>query len=150
MLTKYKFKVNESYDCWYASGLSKIEIYQDDYFGCQGNDPSAVEMIRRYYILSTRMLNSRLSRKKMPSELGWGLIIGTTSGFFSSLIWAALFKMIQPTIFWFLRVTGLAMGALFHRLVVGRALFLLAYFSIVGWLTIEYGKRLGIPLLLKN
>ncbi|RVW93706.1 hypothetical protein CK203_043407 [Vitis vinifera] len=50
-LTKDKFKVNETYDCWYASGISKVSIYQDSFFSCQAKEPSTIEMIRRYSIL---------------------------------------------------------------------------------------------------
>ncbi|GAB2273269.1 hypothetical protein Dimus_008069 [Dionaea muscipula] len=148
MLTKNMFKVNESYDCWYASGLTKVDIYQDNYFGCQVNEPSAVEMLRRYYILSTRMLNSWFSTPKLASGMGWGMVVGAASGFFSSVASVGLFKMIQPLILLLLRAAGAMIAALFRRLALGQAFFLLAYFSIVGWLTIQYCKRLGLPLLL--
>ncbi|XP_073263973.1 uncharacterized protein [Populus alba] len=57
-LTKDKFKVNKTYDCWYTSGISKVSLYRDDLFSCQAKDPSQVEMIKRYFILSKEMLHS--------------------------------------------------------------------------------------------
>ncbi|KAF3953236.1 hypothetical protein CMV_021300, partial [Castanea mollissima] len=50
-LTKDKFKVNRTYDCWYQSGISKVSLYHDGFFSCQAKDPSTIEMIRRYSIL---------------------------------------------------------------------------------------------------
>ncbi|KAB5573790.1 hypothetical protein DKX38_000984 [Salix brachista] len=50
-LTKDKFKVNKTYDCWYTSGIVKVSLYRDDIFSCQAKDPSQVEMIKRYFIL---------------------------------------------------------------------------------------------------
>ncbi|OMO89318.1 hypothetical protein CCACVL1_07918 [Corchorus capsularis] len=49
-LTKDKFKVNETYDCWY-SGMSKVKLYNDGFFSCQAKDPSTMEMIKRYLII---------------------------------------------------------------------------------------------------
>lgn len=50
-LTKHMLKVNETYDCWYTSGRSKVEIFHDSYFGCQAKDPSLSEMMKRCSIL---------------------------------------------------------------------------------------------------
>ncbi|CAH9086069.1 unnamed protein product [Cuscuta epithymum] len=50
-LAKDRFKVNETYKCWYTLGISKIDIYEDGFFGCQAKDPSTVEMSIRYIIL---------------------------------------------------------------------------------------------------
>ncbi|KAB1216252.1 hypothetical protein CJ030_MR4G007923 [Morella rubra] len=50
-LIKDKFKVNRTYDCWYTSGVSKVSLYHYGLFSCQAQDPSTVEMIRRYSIL---------------------------------------------------------------------------------------------------
>uniref|UniRef100_A0A6N2NAN1 Uncharacterized protein n=1 Tax=Salix viminalis TaxID=40686 RepID=A0A6N2NAN1_SALVM len=50
-LTKDRFKVNKTYDCWYTSGISKVSLYRDDLFSCLAKDPSQVEMIKRYFIL---------------------------------------------------------------------------------------------------
>ncbi|KAJ0052285.1 hypothetical protein Pint_02588 [Pistacia integerrima] len=50
-LTKDKFKVNETYECWYTSDVSRVSLYHDGFFSCQAKEPSAVEMFRRYSIL---------------------------------------------------------------------------------------------------
>ncbi|KAL6578671.1 hypothetical protein OROMI_008887 [Orobanche minor] len=56
-LTKDKFKVgirnsvNGTYECWYTLGISKVNINHKGLFDCPAEDPSTVEMIKRYYIL---------------------------------------------------------------------------------------------------
>ncbi|KAG6397186.1 hypothetical protein SASPL_143351 [Salvia splendens] len=64
-LTKDKFKlsefvpfsswilrdVNETYECWYTLGISKVNMNNDGLFNCQAEDPSTVEMLKRYSIL---------------------------------------------------------------------------------------------------
>ncbi|KAG8486502.1 hypothetical protein CXB51_019861 [Gossypium anomalum] len=49
-LTKDKFKVNETYDCWYISGTPTVKLYNDGFFSCQAKDPSLIEMMKRYLI----------------------------------------------------------------------------------------------------
>ncbi|KAK4846611.1 hypothetical protein QYF36_019834 [Acer negundo] len=63
-LTKHKFKVNETYDCWYTPGISKVILYRDGFFSCHAKDPSTIEMVRRYLILSTKILQSWFSSKR--------------------------------------------------------------------------------------
>ncbi|GAB4857932.1 hypothetical protein Ancab_015837 [Ancistrocladus abbreviatus] len=150
LLTKDKFKVNESYDCWYTSGLSKVDIYQGNYFSCQVKDPPSIEMINRYFLLSTRVLHSWLSGQDIASGVGWGMIVGACSGFFASTISVGLFKMLQSIIFWLPQGGVLMMVSLIHRMRLCRVFFLLIYFSIVGWLTVQYGKNLGIPVTSVN
>ncbi|PPR94588.1 hypothetical protein GOBAR_AA26087 [Gossypium barbadense] len=50
-LTKDKFKVNETYDCWYILGTPTVKLYNDGFFSCQAKDPSLTEMMKRYLIL---------------------------------------------------------------------------------------------------
>ncbi|MQL75681.1 hypothetical protein Taro_008065 [Colocasia esculenta] len=50
-VTNSKFKVNETYECKYALGTFKADIYPDHLFNCQAEDPSVVEMMRRFSIL---------------------------------------------------------------------------------------------------
>ncbi|KAJ6701447.1 hypothetical protein OIU74_012750 [Salix koriyanagi] len=107
-LTKDKFKVNKTYDCWYTSGIVKVSLYRDDIFSCQAKDPSQVEMIKRYFILFEEMLHSSLVQKKQKASY-WRMFSHTNIVFFK------------------------------------RTCFLVAYFSFMGWLTIQYGKRLGLP-----
>ncbi|KAL6530840.1 hypothetical protein OROGR_014700 [Orobanche gracilis] len=55
-LTKDKFKVNGTYECWYTLGISKVNINHNGLFDCPAEDPSTVEMIKRYYILVYRSI----------------------------------------------------------------------------------------------
>ncbi|KAE8713752.1 hypothetical protein F3Y22_tig00110206pilonHSYRG00421 [Hibiscus syriacus] len=41
-LTKDKFKVNETYDCWYNLGISTVKLYDDGFFICQAKGPSSI------------------------------------------------------------------------------------------------------------
>ncbi|GFP79348.1 hypothetical protein PHJA_000078300 [Phtheirospermum japonicum] len=50
-LTKDKFKVNGTYECWYTLGISKVNINHKGLFDCPAEYPSTFEMIKRYYIL---------------------------------------------------------------------------------------------------
>ncbi|ERN15649.1 uncharacterized protein LOC18443940 [Amborella trichopoda] len=50
-LTKNQFKVNETYACKYTPGASKVDIYGDGLFNCHREDPSAFELMRRFYNL---------------------------------------------------------------------------------------------------
>ncbi|GAB4834821.1 hypothetical protein Ancab_033089 [Ancistrocladus abbreviatus] len=140
------FKVNESYNCWYTAGLSNVDIYQDNYFGCQVKEPSSIEMIRRSFILSARMFYAWLSSQDIANGMGLGMIAGAASGFLTSIISVGLFKMLQPMIVWLTRTGGAKMISVARQMLLSRVFFLLAYFSIVGWLAIQYGKKLGIPV----
>ncbi|KAK5812869.1 hypothetical protein PVK06_028312 [Gossypium arboreum] len=60
-LTKDKFKVNETYDCWYILGTTTVKMYNDGFFSCQAKDPSLTEMMKRYLILSIKILKSWFS-----------------------------------------------------------------------------------------
>ncbi|XP_021851603.1 uncharacterized protein [Spinacia oleracea] len=84
--TKHMLKVNETYDCWYTSGRSKVEIFQDSYFGCQAKDPSLSEMMRRYSILFTKMMQSWLSGQLKPQRMRWEWILGVIGGILTSMI----------------------------------------------------------------
>ncbi|KAB5564306.1 hypothetical protein DKX38_004360 [Salix brachista] len=146
-LTKDRFKVNKTYDCWYTSGISKVSLYRDDLFSCLAKDPSQVEMIKRYFILSKQMLHSSSPawKKGKASYWRWETIAGVIAGFSTSIITISFIKILQyikplP------RVTSVArMFSRANLVFFKRACFLVAYFSFMGWLTIQYGKRLGLP-----
>ncbi|KAF9685617.1 hypothetical protein SADUNF_Sadunf03G0073200 [Salix dunnii] len=145
-LTKDKFKVNKTYDCWYTSGISKMSLYRDDLFSCQAKDPSQVEMIKRYFILSKEMLHSSpVWKKGKTSYWRWETIAGVIAGFSTSIITIIFIKISQYIKSW-PRVTSVArMFSRANLVFFKRACFLVAYFSFMGWLTIQYGKRLGLP-----
>ncbi|KAL2517288.1 hypothetical protein Adt_13535 [Abeliophyllum distichum] len=95
-LTKNKYKVNETYGCWYTLGISKVHIYQDGLFNCHAKDPSTVEMLRRYSILFARILKSWLAGEGSIRIQRWDLIAGLVTGFSTSLISITLVGLIRP------------------------------------------------------
>ncbi|KAL2544350.1 hypothetical protein Fot_13583 [Forsythia ovata] len=95
-LTKNKYKVNETYGCWYTLGISKVHIDQDDLFNCHAKDPSTVEMLRRYSILFTRILKSWLAGEGSIRIRRWDVIAGLVTGFSTSLISITLVGLIRP------------------------------------------------------
>lgn len=136
-LTKDKFKVNETYACWYASGISKVKLYHDNFFSCQADDPSAVEMLWRYLILTFKILQSWFSGDERTSYWRWETIAGAVSGFSTSLITICVFRILQHTKSWLSTVQLKRIG------------FLLVYLSFMGWLAYQYWKRLNLPAIIK-
>ncbi|XP_033516226.1 uncharacterized protein [Nicotiana tomentosiformis] len=63
-LTKDKFKVNKTYECWYTLGISKVHIYEDGFFDCQAKDPSTIEMFIRYLILEKKEGNEQRDKER--------------------------------------------------------------------------------------
>ncbi|KAI5656483.1 hypothetical protein M9H77_25276 [Catharanthus roseus] len=93
-LTKDKFKVNETYACWYTMGISTVNMYQDGLFNCQAKDPSNVEMLRRYFILSMRMLKSFFSNGTSSLvHWRWDAVVGLITGFSTSLLSFGIFLL---------------------------------------------------------
>ncbi|KAH6759855.1 exopolysaccharide production negative regulator [Perilla frutescens var. hirtella] len=97
-LTKDKFKVNETYECWYSLGISKVDINNEGLFNCQAEDPSTVEMLKRYSILFTRLLKSWFSSWGSVYLWRWDLIAGALSGFLMSLLSVTLIGVFYPLI----------------------------------------------------
>ncbi|KZV45243.1 hypothetical protein F511_10020 [Dorcoceras hygrometricum] len=62
-LTKDKFKVNETYQCWYTLGISKVSMNHKGLFDCQAQDPSTVEMLKRYFMLIVDVETSHILSK---------------------------------------------------------------------------------------
>ncbi|KAH8521606.1 hypothetical protein Peur_040279 [Populus x canadensis] len=145
-LTKDKFKVNKTYDCWYTSGILKVSLYRDDLFSCQAKDPSQVEMIKRFFILSKEMLHSSLVQKKGKAGYWrWETIAGVIAGFSTSIITISFIRILQHIKSWFRLPSVARMFSHTNIVFFKRACFLVAYISFMGWLTIQYGKRLGLP-----
>ncbi|XP_062029981.1 uncharacterized protein LOC133745839 [Rosa rugosa] len=148
-LTKDKFKVNKTYNCWYTYGVSQVSLYDDGFFSCQATDPSTFEMIRRYFILSTKILRSWFLSQEPALYWRWETIIGLVTGFSTALISISFFKLMQllksqlPQISARRMLTQSISVVLFRR-----TCFLVAYISFMGWLAIEFGKRLGLPEIL--
>ncbi|CAN6712099.1 unnamed protein product [Malus baccata var. baccata] len=148
-LTKDKFKVNETYDCWYTYGISKVSLYHDGFFSCQAKDPSTFEMIRRYCILATKILHAWIFSQKRSVFCRWETIAGVVSGFSTSIISIFFVRLLQQMKFRLPQILAARVRTISFR----RTCLLVAYISFVGWLAIQYGKRLGLPeiiVLLKN
>ncbi|KAI7741315.1 hypothetical protein M8C21_024837 [Ambrosia artemisiifolia] len=141
-MAKDRFKVNETYDCWYTLGISKLNLYYDDFFDCQADHPSTTEMLKRYFILSMEMFTSWLSQKgRSRTVVSWGAIAGAVTGFLTSLITVALGRMLY-LLKSHIVSTSVIRDAYLIRL--KRACFLVAYFSFVSWLAVQYWGKLGL------
>ncbi|KAK3037615.1 hypothetical protein RJ639_030392 [Escallonia herrerae] len=150
-LTKDMFKVNGTYDCWYSLGISKVNIYHDGFFNCLADHPSTTEMLRRYSILSTRMLTSWFSSGIRARLWRLDVVAGVVTGFSTSLITVSLaivLKQVKSSIHQTCAARRLPLAVYAGRL--KRACFLVAYFCFVGWLATQYGKRLGLPEILRG
>lgn len=148
-LTKDKFKVNETYDCWYTMGISKVNIYQDGLFNCQAKDPSTFEMLRRYLFLSMEMLNSLLSNGPSFINWRWDAVAGAMTGFSSSLLSFGLVAVLHQFKSFIRQTFRRRVCAQSPNLVQYKRIFLLiAYFSFMGWLGVQYLKRLGLSDIL--
>ncbi|KAJ4952941.1 hypothetical protein NE237_029773 [Protea cynaroides] len=155
-LTKDKFKVNETYNCWYTPGISKVDIYSDGLFNCQAKDPSLVEMIRRFAILFTKIMDL-WPANKVSTNKGRGkhpyrdAIAGLITGVSTSLITVCLVRLLYGLKFRLVRSwKARKLHPAFYGVYFKRACFFIAYASFTGWLAIQYGKMLGIPKIFIN
>ncbi|XP_050232536.1 uncharacterized protein LOC126681156 [Mercurialis annua] len=151
-LTKDLFKVNNTYDCWYSVGFSKVSLYRDGFFPCQAKDPSASEMLRRYVFLSIKTLRSLFVQKKGNANYWrWETVAGIVTGFSTSLISISFISIIHHmksrlSQTYAARMFGRTIKMVFFK----RICFLVAYLSIAGWLALQYGKRLGLSEIYKR
>nr|KJB25149.1 hypothetical protein B456_004G178600 [Gossypium raimondii] len=99
-LTKDKFKVNETYDCWYISGTPTVKLYNDGFFSCQAKDPSLIEMMKRYLILSIKILKSWFSSKGYARYWRSEVIAGIVTGFSASIITISFIRTLQHMKSW--------------------------------------------------
>ncbi|XP_015575130.1 uncharacterized protein LOC8280086 isoform X1 [Ricinus communis] len=146
-VTKNIFKVNKTYDCWYTIGISRVSLYRDGFFPCQAKDPSAFEMLRRCIILSIKTLRHLFVQKKgIASFWRWETVAGVVTGFSTSLISISCISILHH-IKSRLSSTYIArmVAPIIKMVSFKRVCFLVTYFSIVGWLVIQYGKWLGLP-----
>lgn len=142
-MTKDRFKVNETYDCWYTLGISKLNLYYDEFFNCQADHPSMTEMLKRYLILSTDMLMTWLSQtgQGRGRYVRWEAIAGVISGFLTSLITIAFGRILYLLKS---RIAGIFWVRDVYLIRLKRGCFLVAYFSFVSWLAIQYWEKLGL------
>ncbi|XP_021893585.1 uncharacterized protein LOC110811396 [Carica papaya] len=105
-LTKNQFKVNETYDCWYTSGVSKIRLYPDGFFSCQAKDPSITEMVKQYYFLFTKVFYSWFANTRAARYWKWEMVAGVLTGFSTSLITISIVRILQQMKSWFPRASS--------------------------------------------
>lgn len=140
-LTKDIFKVNETYECWYKLGISKVNINHEGLFNCQAEDPSTVEMLKRYFILFTRILKSWFSLNKWR----WDVVAGLVTGFMTSLLSVSLIGLLRPLFLMVRRRLASWMSKRYpSNVILKRACFFAVYFSFMSWITLQYVKRLGL------
>ncbi|KAF6170201.1 hypothetical protein GIB67_038734 [Kingdonia uniflora] len=149
-LTKDKFKVNETYNCWYTPGISKVDIDSDSLMNCQANDPSVLEIIGRYFAIFKGITMSLffIKTRSRAKYVNVDLVIGGLAGMFSAFILVGLVNLLtilkpRMTRNWEARKLYLA----FYAAQLKRTCFLVVYFSVIGWLTIQYGKIFGLSKL---
>ncbi|KAL0447694.1 UNVERIFIED_CONTAM: hypothetical protein Slati_1897300 [Sesamum latifolium] len=144
-LTKDKFKVNETYECWYTLGISKVNINHEGLFNCQAEDPTTAEMLKRYSILFTRILKSWFFSWESVNQWRWDVIAGLITGFTTSLLSITLIGLLRPLISITRRlVASWTLAQYPSTILLKRACFFAVYFSFMSWVTIHYVKRLGL------
>ncbi|KAK9050514.1 hypothetical protein SSX86_030516 [Deinandra increscens subsp. villosa] len=140
-MAKDRFKVNETYDCWYTLGISKLNLYHDELFNCRADHPSMTEMLKRYLILSMDMFTSWSSQMRVHNIMSWGAIAGAVSGVLTSMITVALGRMLYLLKS---RIVSMVRVKDAYLIRLKRVCFLVAYFSFVSWLAVQYWERLGL------
>ncbi|MBA0709611.1 hypothetical protein Golax_024637, partial [Gossypium laxum] len=161
-LTKDKFKVNETYDCWYISGTPTVKLYNDGFFSCQAKDPSLIEMMKRYLILfvfgcferysenstaakPVKVWEERMKVSEYRFPKGYArywrseVIAGIVTGFSASVITISFIRTLQHMKSW--------LPQAINTVLIKRVCFLLVYFSVMGWLASHYWRRLSIPFI---
>jgi len=95
---------------------------------------------------SKEMLHSSLVQKKGKAGYWrWETIAGVIAGFSTSIITISFIRILQHIKSWFRLPSVARMFSHTNIIFFKRACFLVAYISFMGWLTIQYGKRLGLP-----
>ena len=73
------------------------------------------------------------------------MVAGLIAGFSTSLISITFVVLLQPMMSSLLRFSPTRLlQRVFLRVSLARACFLVVYFSLMGWLVFQYGKRLGL------
>lgn len=145
LLTKNKFQVNETYDCWYALGISRVNMYQDGFSQCQAKYSSTAEILDHYFILSTTMLKYVKTTRILKSVASrpslkhwrWDVIAGLVTGFSTSIFLFPLIGFLYRLINYFRQLCAIRLFQL------RRICFFIAYFSFMGWLGVQFLHRVG-------
>ncbi|KAI0488393.1 hypothetical protein KFK09_028224 [Dendrobium nobile] len=139
-MTKMKFEVNETYKCTYKLGGQKADIYPDSLFNCQAKNPSTAEMVRRFFVLFTRSLSEK---NTVGRRMGY-TVTGIVLGMLTSMFCIILIKILHAA------VPSLAKQWNSKKHLIQsfrRACLLVAYFSAVGLLLLQYKKIIGFRQL---
>ncbi|KAJ8568148.1 hypothetical protein K7X08_020870 [Anisodus acutangulus] len=145
-LTKDKFEVNKTYECWYTLGISKVHIYQDGFFDCQAKDPSTIEMFIRYLILFMRILKSWYVSGVSYWHWRWEAVAGVITGFCTSMISVIVFGLLGKLFSCICQLSVVRRLTLpLNKVRLKRICFLLAYVSFTSWLAVQYLRRIGLP-----
>ncbi|KAF3795102.1 hypothetical protein EJ110_NYTH05992 [Nymphaea thermarum] len=140
-LTKDKFKVNETYNCKYVPGMSKVDIYTDDLFNCHSEVPSPLELVGRFALLFSQVTEMFFSKSGRLGHMFVYLDAAVIFGIPSLLLLFQLLKILASAIF-VLRKKPL-INTLFisiYRVSLVRACFFIASLTFMGWLSIQYGR----------
>ncbi len=99
-----------------------------------------------YNVRSIKILQSWISSRERAKFWRWEMVAGIVTGFSTSLITISLIRLIHQMKSW---LPHLCAPRLLPQAVntvhLKRAGFLVVYFSVVIWLAMQYGKRLGLP-----
>lgn len=145
-LTKDKFEVNKTYECWYTLGISKVHIYQAGFFDCDAKDPSTIEMFIRYLILFMRILKSWYVSGVLYWHWRWEAVAGVIAGFCTSIMTVILFALLRKLFSYIYQLSVVRRFTLpFNKVRLRRVCFLLAYVSFTSWLAVQYFRRIGLP-----
>ncbi|XP_073301761.1 uncharacterized protein [Primulina huaijiensis] len=144
-LTKDKFKVNETYQCWYTLGISKVSMNHKGLFDCQAQDPSTVEMLKRYSMLFIRMSKSWFSNGASIRWWRWDMIAGLIAGLTTSFLSITLAALLRQFISMIYRVCASRVSLRYPSIILTkRACLFLVYLSFMSWVTFQYVKRYGL------
>ncbi|XP_078163351.1 exopolysaccharide production negative regulator [Carex rostrata] len=145
-LAQSKFKVNETYNCRYTLGNWKADIYSDDnLFNCQAEEPSLIELIKRLSILFIQSsLSYNVDSRQMLLYAFIGVVAGILSGLLASFFGIVLRKSIHGL---FLCISSKHCIDRAFATWLKRICLFVAYFSALGWLTIQYGQFIGLKQL---
>lgn len=145
-LTKDKFEVNKTYECWYTLGISKVHIYQAGFFDCDAKDPSTIEMFIRYLILFMRILKSWYVSGVLYWHWRWEAVAGVIAGFCTSIMTVILFALLRKFFSCIYQLSVVRRFTQpFNKFRLRRVCFLLAYVSFTSWLAVQYFRRIGLP-----
>lgn len=141
---KSEFKVNETYKCKYIPGIQRADIDHDDLFNCQSKEPSNAEIIKILYTLFLdKFFHDKRNGERIMLAAVTGIIMGMlVSAFFTilKLLDSSKRSLLKK---WNAGKHAISIVAFYFR----RACVVVVYFSLMGWLTLQYSKVIGLKQL---